>query len=114
MGALPIVPPAAGNEYGQGDFTVADLIAACDRGRAAGGIGIDAALCEWFAVPCDCGPKVTAEAPRWCIPEAESIDAALPKVLAVLRAEPRQSAPATEVVAGVMARLYPCGPVPTP
>lgn len=94
--------------------TVAQLLAACERGRAAGDVGVDAALCEWYAVPCDCPGKQPAQAAKWCMPEDESIDAALPKVLAALRAEPGKSAPASDVVPAVMARLYPCRATPGP
>jgi hypothetical protein len=90
--------------------TVAQLLAICERGRAAGDVGVDAAMCEWYAVPCDCAGKRPVGSPRWCLPDAEPIDAALPRVLAALRAEPRQSAPAAAVVPELMARLYPCAP----
>ncbi|WP_295880184.1 Rap1a/Tai family immunity protein [uncultured Thiohalocapsa sp.] len=93
---------------------MAELLAACERGRAAGDRGVDAALCEWYAVPCDCKGRAPATGPRWCVPAAESIDAALPKVLAALRAAPQQQAPALEVVPGIMARLYPCAAATTP
>lgn len=88
--------------------SVAQLIAMCDRGRAAGDVGMDAAMCEWFAVPCDCAGKRPATAERWCMPDNEPIEAALPKVLAELRRSPSQSAPAKAVVEDVMVRLYPC------
>lgn len=103
---LPAQPPVGP--------TVAELLAACERGRAAGDRGVDAALCEWYAVPCDCKGMAPATGPRWCMPAAESIDAALPKVLAALRAEPQQQAPALAVVPGIMARLYPCVDAVTP
>ncbi len=103
---LPLSLPAA--EPGESGPTVAQLLAACARGHAAGDVGVDAALCEWYAVPCDCAGKRPAGEPRWCMPDDEPIGAALPKVLAALRQEPRQSAPAALVVPGVMARLYPC------
>jgi hypothetical protein len=100
-------PLGAGEPGGaQAGPTVAQLLAACARGQSAGDAGVDAALCEWYAVPCDCSAK--SAGPRWCMPENESIDAALPRVLAALRTEPRQSAPAVLVVPEVMAGLYPC------
>jgi hypothetical protein len=107
MAALPALAaePAGIDAAGP---TVVELLAACERGRAAGDVGVDAALCEWYAVPCDCSGKVVDAGPRWCMPDDESIDAALPKVLAALRAEPRRQAPAADVVPEIMARLYPC------
>jgi hypothetical protein len=107
--ALPAEPAGAGTGP-----TVAELLAACERGRAAGDVGVDAALCEWYAVPCDCAGKAPQTGPRWCMPEDEPIDAALPKVLAALRAEPRRQAPAADVVPGIMARLYPCATAARP
>lgn len=107
MAASPaLAAEPAGN--GVAGPTVAELLAACERGRAAGDVGVDAALCEWYAVPCDCAGKAANAGPRWCMPNAELIDAALPKVLSALRAEPRRQAPAAAVVPGIMARLYPC------
>jgi hypothetical protein len=100
---------ASGGLDPDGGPTIAQLLAACERGRAAGDVGMDAAMCEWFAVPCDCGAGAASTAPRWCMPDDEPIDAALPKVLAALRTQPRQSAPAQPAVAQIMARLYPCG-----
>jgi hypothetical protein len=112
-GSLAWLPAHAQAEVPLGP-TVAELLAACERGRAAGDRGVDAALCEWYAVPCDCKGKAPATGPRWCLPAAESIDAALPKVLAALRAAPHQQAPALAVVPDIMARLYPCADAATP
>jgi hypothetical protein len=44
------------------------------------------------------------------VPPEQTIEAALQRVLAVLRTEPRRGAPAASVVPAVMARLYPCDP----
>lgn len=112
--ALPLgcaAPAAAAEGNGaQSGPSVAQLLAACARAEAAGQVGVDAALCEWYAVPCDCSAKAApaSAAPRWCMPAEVSIDAALPRVLAALRTEPRQADPARLVVPDVMARLYPC------
>ena len=91
--------------------SVAALVAACERGLARGNTGVDAAMCEWYAVPCDC--KLTAqdwELERWCMPQTESLDHAMVKVLAELRRQPDQTAPAERVVPGILSRLYPCPP----
>ena len=45
--------------------TVEELLAVCERGRAAGGVGVDAAMCEWYAVPCDCTGKAPDVGQRW-------------------------------------------------
>jgi len=99
--------------------SVAALVAACERGLANGNTGVDAAMCEWYAVPCDC--KLTArdwELERWCMPPDESVDDAMVKVLAELRRQPDQAAAAERVVPGILSRLYPCRPqgeaAPTP
>jgi hypothetical protein len=89
--------------------SVEATIAACDRGAALGNRGVDAAACEWYTAPCACrqhgkGP----EAPTWCVPDSESIDATKTKVLAELRLLPDPSRPAEEAVAEILARLYPC------
>ncbi|WP_295538881.1 Rap1a/Tai family immunity protein [uncultured Thiohalocapsa sp.] len=94
--------------------TVAQLLAVCERARIAGGVGVDAAMCEWYGVPCDCAVKAPEAAPRWCLPEAESTDTVLAKVLAQLRRAPNPQAPVAAVVPAVMARLYPCAGAPTP
>jgi hypothetical protein len=100
--------PLGAGELGEAQAgpSVAQLLAACARGQSAGAAGVDVALCEWYAVPCDCSAK--SAGPRWCMPQTESIDAALPRVLLALRAEPRQSASAALVVPNIMAALYPC------
>jgi hypothetical protein len=88
--------------------TVAQLISICERGIAAGDVGVDAAMCEWYAVPCDCSAKRPDTTERWCRSDSEPIEAALPRVLRALKAYPRPSAAVEDVVPGVMARLYPC------
>ena len=103
--------PAASARVGP---TVAELLAVCERGRAAGGVGVDAAMCEWYAVPCDCAGKAPDAGPRWCLPTNESVDAAVAKVLAALRRAADPEAAVADVVPTVMARLYPCAEVTQP
>ena len=89
--------------------TVAEFLAACERGYAQGNKGVDAAACEWFANPCGCRPGVAGrEGPRWCIPAAEPPDATVRKVVTELRRQPDRSAPVDRVVPDILARLYPC------
>jgi hypothetical protein len=86
--------------------TVGELIATCDRGRAQGNRGVDAAACEWLAAPCACRlHEAPPEQGRWCVPGSETIDATVAKVVAGLRLAPDRSAPA---VAEILAGLYPC------
>jgi hypothetical protein len=89
--------------------SVAELLAVCERASAAGNTGVDAAICEWYAVPCDCkSARADAEAERWCLPANESVDSALPRVMGVLRLVPYLAVVAEQVVPGILSRLYPC------
>lgn len=89
--------------------SVAALLGACERGLAEGDTGVDSALCEWYAVPCDC--KLTrpgSVAEPWCMPASVSIDDAMRAVIVELRRVPDGSLPAEAVVPGILGRLYPC------
>jgi hypothetical protein len=88
--------------------SVRQVLAACERGLAAGNVGVDAAMCEWYAVPCDCKVTGTDEPPRWCLPSSESIDTTMRRVVAALQAYPSPDHDAEPAVAGILARLYPC------
>ena len=89
--------------------SVGDLLAACERGLAQGNTGVDSALCEWYAVPCECKlTRPNADLEPWCMPETESIDAAMLAVIGELRRKPDRSLPAEQVVPGILGRLYPC------
>ncbi|WP_295393454.1 hypothetical protein [uncultured Thiodictyon sp.] len=94
-----------------GGPTVAQLLDSCARGAAHGNKGVDAATCEWFAVPCGCKPgQVGSEIYRWCIPPAESTTTTMNKVVAELRRVPERSAAIDQVIPVILARLYPCQP----
>ena len=90
--------------------TVAQVLAACSRGAASGGQGVDSAMCEWYAVPCDCRPKAadSPTAPHWCVPDTEPVDTTMGRVVTELRRYSDQSAPIDRVVTGIILRLYPC------
>jgi len=89
--------------------TVSELLAACERGVAQGNTGVDSALCEWYTVPCDCKlTRATLAIEPWCMPTSVSIDDAMLEVLGELRRQPDRSAPAEQVVPGILGRLYPC------
>ena len=91
--------------------TVAELLATCASGDANGNKGVDAAACEWFAVPCGCKPgQVGTDRYRWCIPAAEPTVTTRLKVLAELRRVPDRAVPIDQVVPVILARLYPCRP----
>ncbi len=89
--------------------TVAGLVATCDRARAQGNRGPQAAACEWFTAPCACklGNRGVAGEP-WCVPPGETIEDEVAKVVAGLRRHPDQDAPAGPAVAQILTRLYPC------
>jgi hypothetical protein len=87
--------------------SVGQVLAACDRGAALGGRGVDSAMCEWYAAPCDCkaGPP---EGPRWCTPDGEPVERIAIRVVAELRRLPDRSVDVDLAVPGILARLYPC------
>ena len=89
--------------------SVAQVLGACARGAAAGGRGLDAAMCEWYTAPCGCKPgEVDSAVYRWCLPADEPIDATSRAVIAELRRVPDRSAPIDQVLPPILARLYPC------
>ncbi|MGB5830670.1 MAG: Rap1a/Tai family immunity protein [Thiohalocapsa sp.] len=101
--------------------TLGDLLAACERGLARNNTGVDAAMCEWYAVPCDCkltragvNPGVVPDTDPgrdmepWCIPATEAIDDAMLVVVGELRRQPDLTLSAEKVVPRILARLYPC------
>lgn len=94
-----------------GSPTVAQVLAACERGAAHGNQGLDADNCKWFAAPCGCHPgHVGSETYRWCVPVEEATPTTVGKVVAELRRVPDRSAPINQVVPVILARLYPCRP----
>jgi hypothetical protein len=98
----------------EGGPSVGELLAVCERAAAAGHRGVDAATCEWFAVPCDCKLlRGEDDAVRWCMPAQEGIDTATLKVVAALRRALARdaslaAADTRSLVPGIMAGLYPC------
>jgi hypothetical protein len=103
---VSLVMLGAGQVAGAGP-SVAELLSVCDRAFAWGNTGKDAAACEWYAVPCACkfrGP----DAPRWCVPESESIENTVRKVLVELRRHPDPRAATDRVVPQILGRIYPC------
>jgi len=103
-----LLMPVAGAMAGP---SVGELLAACERGLAQGNIGVDSALCEWYAVPCDCKlSRPNADLEPWCMPATESMDSAMLAVIGELKRAPDRSLPAEQVVPGLLSRLYPCAP----
>ncbi|QQO54211.1 MAG: hypothetical protein N838_13510 [Thiohalocapsa sp. PB-PSB1] len=91
--------------------SVGALLAACERGLAQGNTGVDAALCEWYTVPCDCKlTRADTDLQSWCLPETESIDSAMLAVIGKLRQLPDTDRSARQIVPDILARLYPCSP----
>lgn len=114
LGVLYWVPTASALAAGP---TIGDLIAVCDRAFALGYRGLDAATCEWFAVPCACKPRDPGgPGLPWCVPDAEPVEMTVRKVVAALRLDLDPEASAEPAVRAVLARLYPCAdkskPVP--
>lgn len=102
----PLVLLAAGSAAAAGP-SVAGLLSVCDRAFERGNTGKSAAACEWYAAPCACkfrGP----DAPRWCVPESESIEGTVRKVVAELRRHPDPQASTDRVVPEILGRIYPC------
>lgn len=91
--------------------TVSELLEVCERGRSQGWLGVDAAFCDWFALPCDCKLGGRDEPPRWCLPAGDdALDTARARVLAELRRLDGAAMPAEAAVARLLPRLYPCEP----
>lgn len=89
--------------------SVGELLRVCDRAFAQGFTGIDAATCEWYAAPCACKLRDPDDgALAWCVPDSESIDITVEKVVAALRRVPGKGAPAQSAVRDVLVGLYPC------
>jgi len=93
------------------EASIAQVLAACERGASQGGQGVDAAICEWYLAPCDCGPKRAAadgsQAP-WCIPPGESVEAQVAAVRAELERAPDPALPVGPAVEQILRRRYPC------
>jgi hypothetical protein len=105
--AAAAVPADDGEEA-----TVGQVLAACERAAAAGGRALDAAICDWYLLPCGCHAPGdgTSAGPRWCVPSAEGAAETLAAVVAELRHAPDPTAPVEPAVAQILARLYPCPP----
>lgn len=104
MTMIAVVPRGA---VAGGGASVGEVIAVCERARAQGNVGVDAAACEWYAAPCDC--SLLNDTPvTWCVPTTEPTERVIQRVVAALRRHPNPAAAAAPVVAGVLAELYPC------
>lgn len=90
--------------------SVGELLKVCDRAFAQGYQGLDAATCEWFtAAPCACKLRDPDDGTSpWCVPDSETIDDTVRKVIAALRRGPNESAPAELAVQDILTELYPC------
>lgn len=88
--------------------SVKQLLLTCERALAAGNVGVDAAICEWYAVPCDCSLTQVQDEPPRCVPPSLSIEATMRRVVLALRSYPDPETPAEVAVAEILARLYPC------
>ena len=105
---LGLAPLLSGAET-PATITIAQVLAACERGYAAGNRGVDAAMCEWYANPCWCKPDAAGpDGEHWCIPAAEPAETTIRKVVTELRRQPDPAAPVERVVPDILARMYPC------
>jgi len=89
--------------------SVGALLRVCDRAFEQGYTGRDAATCEWYAAPCACKLRDPNDGDLpWCVPDSETIDTTVRKVVGALRAGSDSEAPAETAVQAVLERLYPC------
>jgi len=108
---LALAPPLLAGAETPAAITVAQVLAACERGYAAGNRGVDAAMCEWYANPCWCKPGAAGPGgEHWCIPAGEPAEVTIRKVVTELRRQPDPAAPVERVVPDILARMYPCQP----
>lgn len=87
--------------------SVAELLSVCERASAQGDKGREAAACEWYAAPCPCKFRDPNE-PRWCVPESETIDGTVRKVVARLGDHADKDASTDQAVPEILAEIYPC------
>ena len=96
------------------ELSVEALIALCQRGDDQGGVGVDAAFCDWYLLPCDCKLGQSGQQPRWCLPEPdtepEAYDEARERVLSGLERLPARGQAAEAAVARILEQHYPCAP----
>jgi len=104
---IPAVSP--GREAPAAGPTVEKLLEVCDRGFAHGNTGLDAAMCEWYAAPCACRAHAAdARTEHWCVPDNETIDDTVRRVVARLHRYGNPAAAADAAVAQILAEIYPC------
>lgn len=112
VGALWLVPVERLASASQ--MSVDALIGLCDRGDTQGGMGVDAAFCDWYLLPCDCKLGQAEQLPRWCLPEPDvepkAYEEAHERVLAALKRLPAREQAAEVAVAQILERLFPCAP----
>jgi hypothetical protein len=112
-GLARLLPPVvmllgSGGVLGAGP-SVEALLRVCDKAFEQGYSGREAAICEWYAAPCACKLREpNGGALPWCVPDAETIDATVRKVLGELRTYPDPDAQAETAVQAILERIYPC------
>ena len=112
IGGLCFVP--ADRTESASELSVDALVALCERGDGQGGVGVDAAFCDWYLLPCDCKLGQPGQQPRWCLPEPEAdpraYSDAREHVLAVLEQLAETDQAAEAAVAKILQQHYPCAP----
>ncbi|MCP5146297.1 MAG: hypothetical protein H6978_15920 [Gammaproteobacteria bacterium] len=89
--------------------SISQVVSVCESALAADFTGLDAAMCEWYAVPCDCKIDLAdSDAPRACIPPGQEVATTASQVVAQLRRMDRPEAAIDSVIPRLLAQMYPC------
>lgn len=87
--------------------TVGELRAICARALAAGYVGEEAAMCDWYVAPCGICGKDGPPPKQWCVPaHVEAAEVAGAVVQALTGGDDARPAPA--VVEEILRQRYPC------
>lgn len=88
--------------------TVGELRATCARALAAGYVGEEAAMCDWYVAPCGICGKDGPPPKQWCVPaHVEAAEVAGIVVAALTGDDDTRPAPAA--VEEILRHRYPCG-----
>lgn len=89
------------------DPTVGELRATCMQALAAGYVGEQAAMCDWYVAPCGVCGKNGPPPRAWCVPGGTPSAEVAARVTADLREmDAARAAPGS--VAEILRRRYPC------
>ena len=87
-----------------------EVLAVCERALQQDFRGMDAAMCAWYAAPCECKIESASrpETEKSCLPADTPEERVVREVLGRLRNEPSLDAPVETLVPKILADLYPC------